>query len=186
MIYVTSDIHGWHSNLCEGTTTWAGGRGTRKFNTPDEMTMAAVNSINDVVLHDDTLYHLGDWAFGGHQNVPRLRSLIKCKDVRIILGNHDHNIHKYSDLFTWIRHYHELRHKGILFCLFHYSMRIWNQSHHGAIHLYGHSHGTLPGVGRSMDVGWDIEQRPFSLNEIIQRFKDVKPALIDHHNSETS
>ncbi len=26
----------------------------------------------------------------------------------------------------------------------HYAMRVWNRSHHGAWHLYGHSHGNLP------------------------------------------
>ncbi len=185
MLYVVSDIHGFHTNLCSGTTKWKNG-GVRPFDTPEEMTQAVVQSINDVVMPDDTLYHLGDWSFGGHQNVPKLRSLINCKDVRIILGNHDHHIHKYSELFTWVKHYQEFRYKGILFCLFHYGMRVWNQSHHGAIHLYGHSHGTLPGFGRSMDVGWDVEQRPFSLDEIIERFKNVDPELVDHHNEENN
>jgi hypothetical protein len=28
--------------------------------------------------------------------------------------------------------------------LCHYAMRVWNRSHHGAWHLYGHSRGNLP------------------------------------------
>jgi hypothetical protein len=28
--------------------------------------------------------------------------------------------------------------------LCHYAMRVWNRSHHGAWHLYGHSQGESP------------------------------------------
>jgi calcineurin-like phosphoesterase family protein len=47
---------------------------------------------------------------------------------------------------------------------------VWNASHHGALHFYGHSHGNLPGDSQSLDVGvdcWDF--RPASLAEIRAR-----------------
>jgi hypothetical protein len=40
--------------------------------------------------------------------------------------------------------------------LCHYGMRVWPASHHGSVHFYGHSHGRLPGYGRSRDVGVDM------------------------------
>src|SRR5664279_3833835 len=51
--------------------------------------------------------------------------------------------------------------------LCHYGMRTWPGSRRGALHLYGHSHGTLPGNAQCLDVGvdcWDF--RPVTLPEI--------------------
>ena len=46
---------------------------------------------------------------------------------------------------------------GIIIALMHYAMRVWDRSHHGSWHLYGHSHGSLPPlVGKfSFDAGVD-------------------------------
>jgi hypothetical protein len=44
------------------------------------------------------------------------------------------------------------------------TMRVWNRSHHGSWHLYGHSHGRLPEPPTllSMDVGVDTHDfRPW-------------------------
>ena len=80
------------------------------------------------------------------------------------------------------------------FVLCHYAMRVWNKSHYGAIHLYGHSHGTLPDdpKTRSMDVGIDTynikddnnvvrRYMPYHLDEILLAMyrKVYKP--VDHH-----
>src|SRR5689334_2874552 len=51
-------------------------------------------------------------------------------------------------------------------------MRIWNRSHHGAWHLYGHSHSKLPAAegSQSMDVGVDTNAfHPYHLDEIRTR-----------------
>ena len=53
--------------------------------------------------------------------------------------------------------------------LCHYAMRVWNRAHHGAWHLYGHSHGKLPEAptSLSMDVGVDTHDfRPWHFDEI--------------------
>lgn len=52
--------------------------------------------------------------------------------------------------------------------LLHYAMRTWPKSHHGSLHLYGHSHGAVPGDRQSCDVGVDCwNLRPVGLDEII-------------------
>ncbi len=49
----------------------------------------------------------------------------------------------------------------------HYAMRVWNGSHWNAWQLYGHSHGTLPPVGKQHDLGVDVNGfRPFSFEEL--------------------
>jgi len=48
-------------------------------------------------------------------------------------------------------------------------VRVWNLSHHGSWHLYGHSHGNLPDTptSLSMDVGVDTHGfRPWHFDEI--------------------
>jgi calcineurin-like phosphoesterase family protein len=68
---------------------------------------------------------------------------------------------------------------GILLTFTHYALRTWNKSHHNkdkdtgedrirSIALYGHSHGGLPGIMNSYDVGWDVWHRPLSIVEIIE------------------
>jgi calcineurin-like phosphoesterase family protein len=46
------------------------------------------------VKENDILYHLGDFSFGGWMNVWRFRSQINCKNIHLILGNHDYQIKK--------------------------------------------------------------------------------------------
>jgi len=74
----------------------------------------------------------------------------------------------------------------------HYSHRIWLGSHKGIIHLYGHSHGSIPDYGKSMDVGVDSiynrigEYRPISLREVLAFMKEKETYFPDHHNPETN
>ena len=76
----------------------------------------------------------------------------------------------------------------------HYAHRIWDKSHHGVCHLYGHSHSSLEHIewGKSMDVGVDNafrlfgQYRPFSMEEVTE-ILDKRPILfIDHHNKNTN
>ena len=54
-------------------------------------------------------------------------------------------------------------------------MRVWARSHYNSIHLYGHSHGRLDGIGKSMDIGVDTNNfYPYSLDDILKIMK-TKP-----------
>jgi len=55
--------------------------------------------------------------------------------------------------------------QSIIMC--HYCMRVWPRSHYNTWHLYGHSHGGLEPIGKSMDVGVDVWGfRPIALYEV--------------------
>jgi RNA ligase (TIGR02306 family) len=67
--------------------------------------------------------------------------------------------------------------------------KLWKffKNEHGSIHLFGHSHGSLQGIGKSMDVGVDTHNLyPYHLDEILYIMKDIKAEIIDHHNSKTN
>jgi calcineurin-like phosphoesterase family protein len=61
----------------------------------------------------------------------------------------------------------------IILC--HYAMRVWDRSHYGSMHLYGHSHGHLPDYGKSMDVGVDCHNYyPISVDHVRERLSSAK------------
>src|SRR4029078_12145587 len=117
-----------------------------------------------------------------------------------IYGNHDKEINRHeSDLirsgtFASIQNYYELKHQGQFIVLFHYGQRVWNKGHHGSIHLYGHSHGSLPPFGESVDVGADgpfiiprkekKDYRPVSMDEVLEYMKNRNTEYVDHHNGD--
>ena len=60
--------------------------------------------------------------------------------------------------------------------LCHYGMEVWNHSHAGAILLYGHSHGTLPGHSQRLDVGMDCWGfTPVRFDDVLKRLETLPP-----------
>lgn len=51
---------------------------------------------------------------------------------------------------------------GELVVLCHYPLRSWHRSFRGSWHFYGHCHGSVPGLGRSRDVGVDVADVAFT------------------------
>ena len=80
MIWFISDTHFGHKNICYGVSEWENKiTNTRPFNSLEEMNWAIVNSINNYVKEDDILYHLGDWSFGGIENIWNFRK--RCNGI---------------------------------------------------------------------------------------------------------
>jgi calcineurin-like phosphoesterase family protein len=153
------------------------------------MDEAIIRNINRVVKHDDELWHLGDFAMGTEKDISRYRHRINCQNIFVVTGNHDKQFRKpkvrglFSGVYT---NFLERKFGSQRITLCHYAMRVWNKSHHGAWHLYGHSHGSIPDDvhARSFDVGVDLwEYTPLSLDEVglIMDCKSYKP--VDHHGS---
>jgi calcineurin-like phosphoesterase family protein len=201
-IYFTSDTHYSHVNICRGTTNWKNSDDmTRDFSTLEEMNETLINNINNKVGENDILFHLGDWSFNGFENIKIFRNKINCKNIHLLLGNHDHHIernkHDIRKIFSSVNYYCYLTvvrpNNGIMdkysFVCIHYPIASWNNIREGVIHLHGHVH--LPenlrlGPGRSIDVGVDGNNlEPISLDEILKLMNNRKPhSLIlpkDHH-----
>ena len=199
-IWITSDTHFGHTNIAGSKiSNWTSGY--RDFNSVHEMNMALVDGINKYVKEDDILYHLGDWSFGGVHNILQFRNYIVCKNVHLILGNHDQHIVdkeiKYHDtsfnpieIFSSVQDVLTLDIGKTKLFLSHYSHRVWLGSHKGVIHLYGHSHGSIPDYGKSMDVGVDVafkkfgEYRPFNIGDITNIMSKRTIEKIDHHGDD--
>ena len=173
--WITSDTHYSHKNIVRGVSRWEGGRGTRDIDTLQEMNEKLVENINNCAKENDTLYHLGDWSFGGVEMIPEFRNKLICKNIHLLLGNHDNHIaankNDTAKLFSSVAHYREVKIAGQQIIMSHYPMTSWNYKFQGGYMLSGHCHGNLPKelyLGKSMDVGIDThsEFRPYHIDEI--------------------
>ena len=202
-VWVTSDTHYNHANICRGTTSWRKPDGsipikeTRDFKNLDLMNDTIVNNINSIVKEDDILIHLGDWSFGGFESIQKFRDIVICKNIHLIFGNHDHHIENNRDevqeLFTSVSHYNTLKIGKIEIQLMHYQIDSWNNLRKGAMHLHGHCH--LPndkrlGKGKRIDAGIDghLEFRPYHLMRELVPLLNKQPIHSeiekDHHTDE--
>jgi calcineurin-like phosphoesterase family protein len=185
-VWITSDTHYSHKNICRGVTAWRTKEGeipvsqTRDFATIEKMNSSIVNNINEVVGQDDMLIHLGDWSFGGFEQVREFWDRIVCKNIHLVLGNHDHHIENNRNgsqgLFKSVSHYNTLEIGQFKFRLMHYPISSWDGLGKGVMHLHGHCH--LPNnlklsKGQRMDVGMDghTEFRPYNV------YREVVPLL---------
>ena len=172
MIWFTADEHYNHANII----SYVG----RPFTSGDEMNETIIARHNEVVRSGDIVYHLGDVTFIGEPElfISRLRG-----QHFLVKGNHDHRkLRKNPFPFGWIKDVHTAKWEDQRFFLSHYSHRVWPRSHYGVYHLYGHSHGTLPGFGRSMDVGVDTNNfYPYSAEQIVMALRGIDPIQVDHH-----
>ncbi len=194
-IWITSDTHGYHPGIVRGTTHWREENENgekvipldivRDFDTVEEMNETMVKNINSNVKENDTLFHLGDWTFGGFEKIEEFRKRIHCKNIHILLGNHDHHIEGNKEgvrnLFKSVNNYLEVgvgsknNNKKLILC--HYPIVSWNHLKRGAFMLHGHQHlkgDKRFGNGRRMDVGMcgSPEFRPYNLEEIFDILKD--------------
>lgn len=203
-IFFTSDTHAFHKNI-SGPKVSQWDKGYRDFNDEYEMTKHIVKVFNQTLKYDDILYHLGDWSFGGKGNIYNFRKQINCQNIHLIYGNHDQHI-KNNKLVPYENGVDKHARKAFYSCqdvldikigktnffLSHYAHRIWLGSHKGIIHLYGHSHDSIPEYGKSMDVGIDSakkllgEYRPFKLEEILDHMKNKTVVFPDHHDEKTN
>lgn len=184
-IWFISDTHFGHANIIRYSD--------RPFANVDEMDEHMVQEWNKLVKPTDEVYHNGDFAFLKPNPFKTLLWKLKGKK-HLQFGNHDKwLIENRADLlksgaFESMMHYRELKVGGKMIVLFHYGQRVWNKSHHGSIMLYGHSHGSLPPHGLSVDVGVDCkeitpEYRPIHLDEVLAYMSKRKQAVVDHHGA---
>ena len=186
--WFTSDTHAYHKNICRGVSSWENSE-TRDFQNEFLMTEQMIQNINDNVKWNDTLYHLGDWSFAGFDNIKKFRDQINCRNIHLILGNHDHHIDRNKNdirsIFSSVNQFISItKICGQKMSLCHFPLEIWDKHHHGTWMLHGHCHGSLPISERKvLDVGIDChnEFRPFHFDEIESIMKDRVIDLIDHH-----
>ena len=136
----------------------------RPFADVESMDAHFLEALNRRVEKRDVLIHIGDFC-GPHpagqdaqiEHARTMRRQIRCKEIRLIRGNPDPKSERFHSLFEWVKDQmsfrREIGNERVIVC--HYPLRAWRGQLSGALHMYGHTHGALQEVGRSMDVGVD-------------------------------
>lgn len=191
MDYFSSDWHLLHKNILEFDKR-------HQFKSIEEHDSYIVHKTFKLLEPDDNFYFLGDFVLGNHKlaitHLEKLRST--GANLLFIKGNHDkrNSIELFKRYGTYLGEKQTVKilYEGeeIMVVLDHFSNRVWNRSHHGSYHLYGHSHDSLEKEpwGRSMDVGIMSALRikgdylPFSFAEIHEILSKRPLKIIDRHD----
>jgi calcineurin-like phosphoesterase family protein len=141
----------------------------RPFKTIGEMNVILIRNWNSIVKQDDTVFFLGDFAWGKHSSWFERLSGNKI----LIRGNHDEDV---EDLPWYAKHdYLEVEDGPFKIVLFHYPILEWNGMFKGYYHFYGHVHGNdmhmpINWSARAFDVGVEsIGYKPRTAEEIIMK-----------------
>lgn len=176
MIWLTSDQHFGCAKLVSHTR--------KVFSSIEEHDAVVMDTLNKYVQKNDTLVIIGDFC---KEKPGRYRSLIQCKNIFYVLGNHDREP-KIRAVFggnVWTQRMVKLSTGDRVLCA-HHPQCYWDRSHYGVYHAYGHLHWNMereaamnrgfPGR-RSHDVGVDMayslfgEYRPISEPEFLWLLK---------------
>src|SRR5208337_698165 len=156
-VHFTADEHFNYENIIKFCK--------RPFSNVHEMKEKLIENHNSVVKPGDRVIHVGDmfWRTTSLKEALEIRHRLNGEHF-YIFGNHD-EVFKKNELlrnsFVWCRDTENLNIKGFpnIF-LFHYACRVWNGSHRGAWHLYGHSHAAL----KEVTIGTSTDESPFSFD----------------------
>ena len=161
-IFFVSDMHFGHKNIIEYCN--------RPYTQVETMDEELIQNWNKTVNSDDTVYHLGDWAFNNYECIGQLNG-----NIISIPGNHDHErVNKLKPYlangFTEEVHYLTIS-RDIRFVLCHYPFEFWRREYQ--YHLHGHAHGTADVKTNRLDVGIDATKayRPLHLDEVLEAIK---------------
>jgi len=165
-VFFTADTHFGHSRIIKYCN--------RPFQNHEEMDESIIQRFNSVIKKGDRLYHLGDVAWSSWP-VGQFFDRLNTKSVFLVWGNHDGEFTRHPNIICyWDLKRLKMPERSVYLC--HYAMRSWCGKSDGVYQLYGHSHGTLPGLGRQMDVGVDTNNfYPYEWAEIRQRLDSIDP-----------
>lgn len=145
----------------------------RPFKNVELMNEHLINIWNSKVTENDLVIYNGDF---GYDEMPynRMYEILKqlnFDDMLFIQGNHDDPFNIVPICNTEFR--------GIIkdhyFHIYHYPISVWDRSHKGSIHLYGHVHNAykwIPEPKNRLDISVDANNwAPISYEEIIEKIK---------------
>jgi calcineurin-like phosphoesterase family protein len=159
--YITSDLHFGHANIMKFCPVTRAG-----FRDVTHMNETMIQEWNNVVTAEDTTYILGDFAFLPSAKAVEVLHRLNGKKI-LVEGNHDRKLLNdpvFRRCFEEVHQYLRIVHNGQLVVMFHYPIYEWDQMHRGAVHFYGHVHGSKTGLEkyRARDVAFDATGRVVS------------------------
>ncbi len=158
------------------------------------MDAGVIAKWNSVVTNEDTVYHVGDFAFcrGDYMLVEHYLKQLNFKYIYFVYGNHDEDLKRYAIHLRNSKEDNEWRKKikflgdiaeiitsGQPITLCHYAMKAFPAQNRGGWMLYGHSHGMMADDPNllSIDVGIDCHDlTPISFEQVEAIMSKKTPA----------
>ena len=171
-IFITSDEHYGHRNIIEHVN--------RPFSSVEEQTETLIERHNKKVPNKQSYLtiHAGDLFWQTMSEIDALKILDRLHGRHALLwGNHDDLIIKSPTLrdILYPQHVAEIRFNKHKLYVHHYAQRVWDGSHKGHWHVFGHSHQELPPFGKSFDIGVEGHNyEPWSLEEIESKMSKLE------------
>lgn len=182
--FFTSDTHFGHTNIIKFCN--------RPFQNVEKMNEILIENWNKVVSKDDTVFHLGDFAFGGSSVwngiIPRLNG-----HINLIIGNHDRkNLRQgYMSYFDMVVPQLHIEIEDNSIYLNHYPFLCYGGSYRGVWQLFGHVHSGPQANGLDIsrlkvllptqyDVGVDNNNfTPISYREVKEKIESQNNENLD-------
>ncbi len=179
--WFTADIHVDHTNAIHLSN--------RPFKNAQEMEQTIVTNINKVVRAEDTFVLVGDVSLGNKKSWERFLDSLVCKNVVLVIGNHDKWGSIPKDKLLLIAEVIHLRIQRRRLLVSHYPYRcgwlraFWKRLHPSVLSkkrpkdtglwlLHGHDHRKTPLCDyhpRQINVGVDAHNfNPVSIDDIIR------------------
>ncbi len=177
-IFITADQHWGHANILQSCH--------RKYRCVEEHDAELICAWNKAVGSDDVVYHLGDvtlrnaafasdifrqlngqihvLGYPWHHDARWLKTPLSARGGRVTI----------EPAMVVLEHIIKSGEHWLPVVLCHYPFEVWDRKHYGAVHLHGHTHGTLQQIPNRLDVGVDVallllgDYRPFCLVEAMQ------------------
>lgn len=164
MIWFTSDLHFFHDRVLEFHP-----KRKEIFGKDIQSAKEAMITLwNSRVSKNDTVYILGDLAFGGVEDKRKLFIRLNGNKV-LVLGNHDKVPNKLKSYFNHITQIKNLKfkksvynflHRDLEIIMCHFPMLTWEHKEKGSVMVHGHCHGKVDKINEDskdlrVDVGID-------------------------------
>jgi len=170
-IFFTADTHFSHHNMAL----------LRGFSSAEEHDEILIQNINNMITRQDILYILGDMCWKNTYDV--FYNRINCKNIHLILGNHDKPNLKNKKLFASVSQIKNIKLDTAFISMCHFPIACWDHSHWGSWHLHGHTHGQFVGSGKCYDAGVDNNNlKPISFDDV----RSIMRILKDNNNLKTN
>ena len=162
--WVTSDTHFFHKNVIKYCN--------RPFQDVDEMGLTMLYNWNYTVEKEDTVYFLGDWAFGNRKELGELLLTLNGKII-MIRGNHD------KQTVTWYKRYGIAEVHGGEYWEYEPNVLLSHRPYptkFPRINIHGHIHNNLMEIGpKNLYANVCVEvtnYTPVDLDELIRSLRE--------------
>ena len=149
----------------------------RPFRSASHMDSILIENMWKAVKPEDTLWIVGDFAFGTAAKdaawLEMIFSQLPGAEKHLVVGNHDGEM---TQLLPWdsVTQLSEVEDGGNRNVLCHYPMITWNGARKGTLQIFGHVHNNWHGSRNAVNVGVDVwGYMPVTLRDIQHRARGL-------------